>query len=99
MLSQTASTTRRQKTGNKFAQGANLPRVACSVPYPADPEIRNRPVLDTPYELFEVFTEVADIREGDHLVYDGTDYPIHSCGNWPVSNGRFLHLIIVELKS
>ena len=55
--------------------------------------------LDTPHELLEVFAENVDIREGDVLTYDGTDYPVRSCANWPGTDSRFLRLVIEDLKS
>lgn len=98
-LNQTASTQRRKKVGKKFDFEASLASVSCSSPYPADPEIRNRLGLETPNELLEVYTLAVDIVAGDVFTYSGIDYPVKSAAHWPMTGGRFLKLILEDLKT
>ena len=98
-LDQTADTNRRSKSGSKFTWASNLSSLACTEPYPLDPEIRARMALATPHELLEVFADDVDIVAGDELVYDSITYPVRAVGNWPSTNSRFLRLVIEDLKS
>lgn len=72
---------------------------------PADPatrgELQERLGLETPYALLQTFVAGnLDIREGDVLVVDSTEYPIRAVTDW--SGGTavdgFMRLIVEELK-
>ena len=98
-LSQNATTIRRQKTGKKFTDVENLTSVKCSYPYPISGELKLRMGLDTPHEILEIFTMAVDIEAGDILVYGGIEYPIKAVEKWPRGNGRFLRLMLEELRT
>lgn len=80
----------------------NLASIKTTPLIPVDPELRARLDLGTPYILWQVFTEGGqDIAEGDILVVDSVEYPIHKVADW--SHWRpgvtVSHLVVEELKS
>lgn len=100
MLDQTASTKKSTRVAGKSGAPATyLTGVKCSRPFPVDPEIRRRLALESAHEVWSVFTENADIREGHFFVYAGTDYPIRSVANWPFADETHLALVLEELKA
>jgi hypothetical protein len=100
MLTKTADTKRSVYSNGKWGKAETyLSEVKCTPKHPIAPEISARDTLETPVELFEVFTETADIQEGHILVYGGTDYPISSVADYLFQNETFLRLVIEELKA
>lgn len=100
MLTQTADTKKHIYSDGKYGTPATyLTNVKCSPISSISAEIGQRATLETPHEVFETFTEAADIEEGHILVYDGTDYPIRSVADHLFQNETFLRLVIEELKA
>ena len=98
-LNQLATTKRRDKTGAMFADAQNLKKVKCSYLYPLGSDVKLRMGLDTPHQIFEIFTQLVDIKAGDVFVFAGVDYPVRAAEQWPNPNGRFLRLIVEGLKN
>lgn len=100
MLTQTADTKRPSYTDGKYGQAETyLTDVRCTPIHPVSVELGSRDALETPHELYEVFTEAADIKEGHTLVYGDIDYPIRSVGDYTFQSETFLRLVIEELKA
>ena len=100
LLTVTASTKRQPavsggKRGPAVTQVASL---TCTPLDPVDPQLRQRLALDTPHELLQAFTVETDIIEGDFLVVGTEEYPIRSCAEWSWRSGKFLHLVLEDLK-
>jgi hypothetical protein len=99
-LSQTVSTKKAPFANGKFGVPAEyLTGILATVKTSLSSDISNRETLETPYELFELFTVEADIQEGHILVYDGVDYPIRTVADWVYRDEVFLRLVIEELKA
>lgn len=99
LLTVTAATKRAAVSGGKRGEPtAHLAMLEIAPPMPVSPELRERLGLRTAHELLQTFAAAgADVREGDTLVTDGTDYPVRSVANWPGAAG-VLHLVIEDLK-
>lgn len=97
-LNRLADTKRKVLTGSKFAHAEYLINVKCSSIYPLGSDIKLRMGLDTPHQIFEVYTETVDIETGDVFVFSNVDYPIRAVEKWPFSDGRFLRLVVEGLK-
>lgn len=100
-LTVTASTKRSPALagGKRGAPVAHLTSLRCTPLDPVDPELRQRVALNTPHELLQTFVAGAlDVVEGDLLVVGAAEYPIRSCAEWAWGAGKFLHLVLEDLK-
>lgn len=78
---------------------ANLTGLKCTPLDPLDAELRNLPVLTSPYEALQTFIRRdPDIQEGDRLVVGSAEYTIRAVEDWTWGNDVFLRLILEELK-
>ena len=103
----TASTKRPPSVsdGKRGSPATNISSLSCTPLDPADPgtrsELQERLGLETPYELLQTYVDTAlDIKEGDILVVDGTEYPIRAVADWAAAGSMpaYKALIIEELK-
>jgi len=101
LATETASTKRTPDIsgGKRGSPAENLTGLSITPLDPVDADLQQRLELDTPHELLQSFVRGdPDIREGDVLVYDGTDYPIRSCAEWKWGSDVYLRLVLEDLK-
>lgn len=85
-------------SGKRGTPTTNVSSLSCTPLDPVDAELRQRLALSTPHELLQTFTGETDIREGDILTVDSTDYPIRACEEWDWRGATFLRLVVEDLK-
>lgn len=103
VCNQTASTKRPPAiaSGIRGVPTTQLSSISCTKLSPVSADLAQTLMLDTPYELKQLFvTGQADIKEGDILVFGGVEYPIKYVGEYErfFNSDLRLHLIVEELK-
>jgi len=75
----------------------HLADFACLPLMPVDPELRQSLGLDAALELKQTFVDrVSDVREGDVLVVDGTEYQVRSVAEWPWRKNEIVLALVLE---
>lgn len=77
-----------------------IPAMACTPLDPVNTELAQRLAVDTPHTLLQCFADGAllDVLNGDFLVVNDRSYPIKSVAPWVGFGGRFIHLVVEDLK-
>ena len=92
--------------GKRGEPVAHLARVRCTEFYPIDAETRQRQVLNTPHEVYQIFTDAtADIAKADVLtpietttLVVGDAYTVMAVERWPWTDGCVYLRVMVEVK-
>lgn len=113
----TASTKRSPQVsgGKRGARATHLEGVSIVPLMPASRDTLQHPVFEgQAMELWETYaeshqhtddsvsvTQVPDIRQGDLLTVDSTDYHVKFVGNWPAASGMgaYLQIVVEEFKA
>lgn len=78
----------------------SLTGLYCTPLDPIDAELRNMPVLESPYEALQTFLQGnPDINEGDRLVVGSAEYAIRAVEDWVWRSDTYRRLILEEIKA
>lgn len=102
MATQLANTKRNPAAvaGKVGAPQTNLEGIWIVPLMPVSPEVAEQQQLRSPREAKQTFVETGlDIREGDRLVVDGTEYVIRAVGEWDGAGADFLQVFVEQLKA
>jgi len=88
--------------GKRGAPTVHLSGLQCTQMYPVSTDTQLRAGMDTPHATWSLFlVGQHDIRQGDWLALDGSDYTIQGLQVWefPKGQGVYMQLTVEEAKS
>jgi hypothetical protein len=102
LLTETASVLRAQINayGIKGDYVVHIEELRCTPLDPVDPETREKMLLKSPYELFQVTVNGdLDIRKNDYLVMGTKEYPVQKLEKWMFRGTPFFILYVEDIAN